>query len=207
MKVKVISFSKGTASDVNLKENVFGLPLRKDILQRVVEWQRAKKQAGNHKVKERGEIIGSTKKPFNQKGTGNARQGDKKSPHMVGGGVAHGPRVRAHAYDLPKKVRALGLKTALSAKLAEGKLYVIDSAKLKTAKTKELSDALNKLKLSSVLFIDTPSVDENLKNAAGNLKGTDVLPEIGANVYDILKHENVVLSVDAAKKLEERLSQ
>lgn len=205
MKAKVISFSKNAASDIDLNESVFGVEMRKDILHRAVEWQRARKQSGMHKVKERGEITGTTKKPFAQKGTGHARQGSLKGPHQTGGGVAHGPRVRSHAYKMPKKVRALALKVALSAKLKEGKLFVIDSAKLKNKKTKELKDNLKKLKLSSTLFIDSV-VDENFKKAAGNLTGVCILPDMGANVYDILRYESLVLSVDAVKKLEERLA-
>ncbi len=205
MKVNVVSLDNKKASDLELNKDIFGVELRKDVLQRVVEWQRAKQQSGLHATKERGDVTGSTRKPFAQKGTGNARQGDKKAPHHRSGGVAHGPRVHSHAHTLTKKFRKLGLKTALSLKVSEGKLQIIDGLKLKDAKTKDLSGKLNKLGLSNALFVDV-AVDENFKNAASNIKHIDILPEIGANVYDILKHDNLVLTVDAVKKLEERLA-
>ena len=205
MKAKIVSLDNKSSSDITLNKDVFGLEVRKDILARVVNWQLAKKQAGTHNTKERGDITGTTKKPFRQKGTGNARQGSLKGPHQRGGGVAHGPEPRSHAYKLPKKIRQLGLKTALSLKLSEGKLQVLDSAKVKSPKTKDLGDKISKLGLSSALFIDGNEVDGNFKKAANNLKGIDILPEKGANVYDILKHDNLVLTVDAVKKLEERL--
>jgi len=205
MKVKVISFTKDIESNTDLNKNVFGLPMRKDILQRVVEWQRARKQAGTHNTLTVSEISGTTKKPFNQKGTGNARQGSLRSPHMRGGAVVFGPKTRSHAYDMPKKVRKLGLKTALSHKAAEGKLKVIDSLSMKSPKTKEIIEKLNKLGLKNVLFIDGEKTDVNLTKALRNLEGIDILPQIGANVYDILKHDNLVITVDAVKLLEERL--
>ena len=168
--------------------------------------QRARKQSGTHKVKERGEVHGTTKKPFAQKGTGNARQGSLKGPHQRGGGVAHGPRARDHAIKLPKKVRQIGLRSALSLKAAEGKLIILKDAKLKDAKTKILSGHLEKMNICSALLIDGDAVDGNFKSAAANIKNVDVLPQIGANVFDILKHDNLILTVDAVKKLEERLA-
>ncbi len=205
MKVKTISLGKAAAKDIELKDDIFKLPVRADILQRVVEWQRARKQAGTHFTKSRGDIVGGAKKPFRQKGTGNARQGSKRAPHMRGGAVAHGPKNRSHAYDLPKKVRKLGLKTALSAKAADGKLQILDSAKLKAPKTGELAQNLNKLGIASALIIDN-EVDENFRKAANNIKNIDILPHVGANVYDILRHDNLILTVDAVKHLEERLA-
>lgn len=206
MKVKINSLENKSGGEIELKDSIFGLAVRRDILFRMVEWQRAKKRSGNHKTKVISEVSGTTKKPFAQKGTGRARQGSLRGPHMKGGSVIHGPVVRSHAHDLTKKFRKLGLKTALSSKLKEGKLHIFDNVNLKSPKMKELSDKLGKLGFSSVLFIDGDKLDENFTKAAKNLKYVDVLPHIGANVYDILKHKDVVLTVDALKKLEERLS-
>jgi large subunit ribosomal protein L4 len=205
MKVNVVSLDNKKGAEVELNDALFGLELRKDVLHRVVEWQRAKRQSGTHKVLERGEVHGTTKKPFAQKGTGNARQGSLKGPHQRGGGNAHGPRVRSHAYSLTKKFRQLGLRTALSLKAAEGKLHIVETASLKEAKTKDLSAKLDKLGLDNALFIDA-AVDVNFLKAANNIKHIDILPQIGANVYDILKHDSLVLTVDALKLLEERLA-
>lgn len=205
MKVKIISFDKKSEDSIELNDEIFGLPMRKDILQRVVRWQLAKKQQGTHQTRTIDMISGTTKKPFKQKGTGNARQGSLRSPHMRKGAVVFGPVTRSHAYNLPKAIRKLGLKTALSAKLAEGKLHIIDKLELGSAKSKELKDSLKKIGISSVLFVDGEKIDGNLSKAANSMYKVDVLPQIGANVYDILNHEDLVLSVDAVKKLEERL--
>lgn len=205
MKLKTISFDKKGGAEIELNDDIFGLPLRKDILHRVVRWQLAKKQQGTHQTRTIDMISGTTKKPFRQKGTGNARQGSLRSPHMRKGAVVFGPVVRSHAFDLPKKIRKLGLKTALSAKAAEGKLHIIDSAKLGSPKVRELKENLNKLGISSVLFIDGREVDENFRKAAKSMYRVDILPQIGANVYDILKHDDLVITVDALKELEERL--
>ncbi len=207
MKVKVLTFDGKASSDLELNDNIFGMEKpRIDIIARVVEWQRAKAQSGNHKVKERGEVIGSTKKPFKQKGTGNARRGDNKAPHHRSGGVAHGPRVRSHETKLPKKIKQLGLKSALSQKLKEGNLIIVKDVILKDMKTKLLADNFSKLKIDSALIIDANVIENNLSKAVTNIPKTDALPSVGANVYDIIKHDKLILTVGAVKALEERLA-
>ncbi|MBT3991748.1 MAG: 50S ribosomal protein L4 [Rhodospirillaceae bacterium] len=205
MKCPVIDISNKKVGDIDLDEAIFGAPARPDILSRAVNWQLAKRQAGTHKTKQRAEVTGSTAKPFNQKGTGRARQGDKKAPHHRSGGVAFGPLPRSHAHGLTKKVRRLALKTALSAKQADGKLIVLDEAKSKTSKTTDLAKQVKKLGWESVLVIDGAEVDANFGLAARNIKGIDVLPSQGANVYDILRRDTLVLTKDAVEKLVERL--
>lgn len=204
MKTKVIALDGSASGDVELKDAIFGCPVRKDILQRMVEWQRAAQRAGTHKTKERGEVSGTTKKPFKQKGSGNARQGSLKGPHMVGGGVAMGPRVRSHAYGLTKKFRKLALKTALSAKQADGTLVILKEASSKNAKTAELAKNFAKLGWSKPLIVDA-KLDEGFARAARNLKHVDVLPEVGVNVYDILRHKELVLTKAAVDALQARL--
>lgn len=206
MKVKVQTLAKKAAGDIELNDAVFGLEVRKDVLHRAVNWQLAKRQAGTHKTKQRSEITATTAKPFRQKGTGRARQGSVKVPQMRGGGVAFGPQVRSHATKLPKKFRQLALKTALSAKQKEGKLTVVDALEMKDAKTKAASKSLNDLGLNTALFIDGDDINMNFALALRNLHGYDVLPQQGANVYDILSHEHLVLSKAAVAKLEERLA-
>jgi len=205
MKCDVISLANKKTGSIDLDETVFGLEVRKDLLARAVNWQLAKRRSGNHKVKARSEIIGSTAKPFNQKGGGRARQGDRKAPHMRGGGTAFGPVVRSHEHGLPKKVRRLALKTALSSKQAEGRLIVLDEATAKTPKTGDLSKQLEKLGWGKTLVIDGTEIDKNFALAAGNIIGLDILPSVGANVYDILNRETLVLTKDAVEKLVERL--
>lgn len=205
MKAPVISLDNKSVGDIELDEAVFGVPVRADILARAVNWQLAKRQRGTHKVKERTEVSGTSKKPYKQKGTGHARQGSLRSPQFRGGGVVFGPRPRSHAFDLPKKVRKLAMRTALSAKHADGKLVVIDSASLKDAKTGALAKQVQKLGWGSTLLIDGAQVDANLSRAARNLMGFDVLPQIGANVYDILRRDTLVLTKDAVQQLQERL--
>jgi len=206
MKVNIISLDNQVIGDIELNGDIFGLPMRADILQRVVEWQRAKRQSGTHKAKGISEVSGTTKKPFKQKGTGNARQGSMRSAQFRGGGCIFGPVVRSHAYDLPKKVRKLGLKTALSAKLAAGKLRVINNIDINDHKTSLLTATLSTLGLSSVLVIDGQDVNKNFLLAASNIIGVDVLPQQGANVYDILRHDEIVLTEAAVKCLEDRLA-
>ncbi|MGY8999092.1 MAG: 50S ribosomal protein L4 [Rhodospirillales bacterium] len=205
MKCPVIDISNKKVDDIDLDETVFGVPSRPDILSRMVNWQLAKRQAGTHKTKQRAEVRGSTAKPFNQKGTGRARQGDKKAPHMRGGGVAFGPLVRSHAHGLTKKVRRLALRAALSTKQADGKLIVLSEAKVKSTKTSDLAKQVAKLGWSNVLIIDGAEVDRDFLLAARNIKGVDVLPAQGANVYDILRRETLVLTKNAVEKLVERL--
>lgn len=205
MKTKIITLDNQAAGEIELADTVFGLEPRKDILHRVVEWQRAKARAGTHKTKTRAEVSGTGKKPFKQKGTGGARQGTTRGPHQEGGGRAHGPVVRSHAFGLTKKVRALGLKHALSAKQAEGKLVIVDSLSLKEAKTKAVKAQFSALGLVKPLFITGATVDAAFAKAIQNLIGHDALPTQGANVYDILRHKELVLTREAVDALEARL--
>ena len=205
MKLTVRNLDNQEVGDIELADEVFGLPVRRDILARVVDWQLAKRRAGTHKTKGISEISGTTKKPYKQKGTGRARQGSLRSPQFRGGAVIFGPVVRSHEFDLQKKVRRLGLKTALSAKQAEGKLVVIDAAKVDEPKTKALRVRLDAFGWESVLIIDGTSVDAAFARAARNLPKVDVLPTQGANVYDILRRDTLVLTRDAVQKLEARL--
>jgi large subunit ribosomal protein L4 len=169
-----------------------------------VRWQLAKRQAGTHKAKGRSEVSGTTKKPFRQKGTGRARQGSMRSAQHRKGGIIFGPQVRSHAHDLPKKIRRLGLKSALSSKAKDGKLIVVDALS-KAAKSKDLAGRFKKLGWKSVLIIDGAEGHEDFARAARNIIGVDVLPSQGANVYDILRRETLVLTKAAVEKLEERL--
>ena len=206
MKLDVIKLDGGNAGSVELDEALFGLEPRADILHRVVRWQRNKAQAGTHKVKTRSEVSYSTKKIYRQKGTGGARHGSKKAPIFRKGGVYKGPTPRSHAFDLPKKVRALGLKHALSAKAAAGKLVVLDVAEMAEAKTGQLAKAVSELGWKKVLIIDGASVNENFAAAARNLDGVDILPSMGANVYDILKRDTLVITRAGVEALEARLA-
>jgi len=205
MKLKVHDLDNKEVGDIDLADEVFGLPVRGDILARVVNWQLAKRRAGTHKTKGISDISGTTKKPYKQKGTGRARQGSLRSPQFRGGAVIFGPVVRSHEFGLQKKVRKLGLKTALSAKQAEGKLIVIDAATVKEPKTKELRQRFEKLGWGSVLIIDGAAVDAGFAKAARNLPLVDLLPSVGANVYDILRRDTLVLTRDAVVQLEARL--
>ncbi|KJV08297.1 50S ribosomal protein L4 [Elstera litoralis] len=204
MQVKVETLFTGEAGTIDLADEVFALEPRKDILARVIHWQLAKRRSGNHKAKGISEISGTTKKPYAQKGTGNARQGSLRSPQFRGGAVIHGPVVRDHGYSLPKKVRALGLRTALSAKQAQGKLIVVDTL-LGADKTKTVADAFAKRGWTSVLFIDGATVAADFALAARNIKNVDVLPHVGANVYDIIRRDTLVLTRAAVQELEARL--
>jgi large subunit ribosomal protein L4 len=204
MKLTVRNLDNKEVGDIELAEEVFGLPVRRDILARIVNWQLAKRRAGTHKTKGISDISGTTKKPYRQKGTGRARQGSLRSPQFRGGAVIFGPVVRSHEFGLQKKVRRLGLKTALSAKQAEGRLVVVDEARLDDAKTKVLRARFEALGWGSVLIIDG-AVNENFARAARNLPRVDVLPEQGANVYDILRRDTLVLTRAAVQQLEARL--
>lgn len=205
MKVNVVNLDAGAAGDIELADEVFGLPARADILHRMVRYQLAKRRAGTHKVKTIGEVSGTTRKPFRQKGTGSARQGSRRATQFRGGGITFGPVVRSHGHDLPKKVRRLALKTALSSKQADGKLVVLDEAKMADPKTRALADKLGKLVSGSVLIIDGTELDGNFVRAARNIPLVDVLTQQGANVYDILKRDTLVLTRAAVKSLQERL--
>ncbi|MGH6660203.1 MAG: 50S ribosomal protein L4 [Rhodospirillales bacterium] len=205
MQCDVINLANKKTGTIELDDGIFGIAVRPDILQRAVQWQLAKRRAGTAKTKERGEVQATTKKPFKQKGTGRARQGSRVAPQMRGGGTVFGPRVRSFAQGLPKKIRKLALKTALSAKRAEGKLVVLDEAKLGKAKTSELAKQLKKLNWGRTLVIDGTKVDANFVRAATNLGSIDVLPSQGANVYDILRRDTLVLTKDGVQMLVERL--
>jgi large subunit ribosomal protein L4 len=205
IKCKVIDLDNKAAGDLSLDEGIFGLEVRADILARMVNYQLAKRRAGTHKTRVISEIRGTTKKPWRQKGLGRARQGSLRSAQFRGGATMFGPVVRSHAHDLPKKVRKLALKTALSAKQADGKLVILDAAALKKAKTAELAKKIAKLGWDSALIIDGPELDLGFARAARNLPGIDVLPDAGANVYDILRRDTLVLTKDAVKHLEARL--
>jgi large subunit ribosomal protein L4 len=205
MQAPVKTLDNKSAGTVELNDAVFGATVRDDILARLVHWQLAKRRAGTHKTKGISEIQGTTKKPWKQKGTGRARQGSLRSPQFRGGARIFGPVVRDHGYDLPKQVRKLGLVSALSSKQAEGKLVVLDAARLDKPKTKELAQRLGKLGLASVLLIDGPEIDKNFARAARNIPGIDVLPQQGANVYDILRRDVLVLTKAAVEHLEARL--
>ncbi|MBL6958918.1 MAG: 50S ribosomal protein L4 [Rhodospirillales bacterium] len=205
MKCDVISLENKKVGDIDLDDAIFGVDVRADILSRAVNWQLAKRRAGTHKTKTRSEVRGTTAKPFRQKGTGRARQGTVRAPQMRGGGTVFGPVVRSHAHDLPKKVRKLALKTALSSKQKDGKLVIVDTAVLKKAKTAELTKRLDKLGWGKTLVIAGSEVDANFALAASNLAEIDILPSQGANVYDILQRDTLVLTKDAVEKLVERL--
>ncbi|MDT2033755.1 MAG: 50S ribosomal protein L4 [Planktomarina sp.] len=204
MKLNVIKLDGGKAGSVELDETLFGLEPRADILHRVVRWQRNNAQAGTHKVKTRSEVSYSTKKIYRQKGTGGARHGARSAPIFRGGGVYKGPTPRSHGHELPKKVRSLGLKHALSAKAKAGELVVIDAA-VSDGKTGLLAKMIENLGWKRALIIDGAAVNENFAQAARNIEGLDILPTMGANVYDILKRDTLVITKAGVEALEARL--
>ncbi|MBB5539705.1 50S ribosomal protein L4 [Rhizobium herbae] len=204
MDLKVTTLEGKEAGQVSLSDAIFGLEPREDIIARVVRWQLAKKQQGTHKAKGRAEVSRTGAKMFKQKGTGRARHHSARAPQFRGGGKAHGPVVRSHAHDLPKKVRALGLRHALSAKLRAEELIIVDNLVAAEAKTKTLTGAFATLGLTNALFIGGVELDSNFKLAAQNIPNVDVLPVQGINVYDILRRGKLVLSKAAVEALEER---
>ncbi len=204
MKLDVIKLDGGKAGSIDLDEALFGLEPRVDILHRVVRWQRNNAQAGTHKVKTRSEVSYSTKKIYRQKGTGGARHGARSAPIFRGGGVYKGPTPRSHGHDLPKKVRVLGLKHALSAKAKAGELVVIDAA-VSDGKTGALAKMIANLGWKRALIIDGAAVNENFAQAARNIEGLDILPTMGANVFDILKRDTLVITKAGLEALEARL--
>ena len=205
MKMDVQTLDAKKKGSVDLDDGVFGLEPRKDILHRMVRYQLAKRQAGTHQVQERGDVSKTTKRIGRQKGGGTARHGNGSVSQFRGGAKAHGPRVRSHAHNLPKKVRAMALRHALSAKVTSGELIVIDDAALKEAKTAGLRKSLEKLGVTNALVVSGNSVDENFAKAANNIPNVDVLPSQGANVYDILRRHKLVLTTQAVQDLEARL--
>ena len=204
MQINVITLDNGTAGSVELPDDIFAISPRPDIMARVVSWQLSKRRAGTHKVKGLGEVSGTTKKPYKQKGTGNARQGSLRAPQFRGGGAVHGPVVRDHGFDLPKKIRRLGLISALSQKQAEGKLVVLDAA-TSGRKTKDLAAKLKVLGWKSVLIVDA-EVHEDFSLASRNIRYIDVLPTLGANVYDILNHDLLAITSAGLEGLKARLA-
>jgi large subunit ribosomal protein L4 len=205
MKTDVTTLEATKSGTVDLNDSVYGLELRADLLHRMVNYQLASRQAGTHKTKNRSEIVGTTKKFGRQKGSGGARHGNRKSNIFIGGGRAHGPVFRSHATKLPKKVRTLALKTALSSKVKAEQLIVLDKAESKDGKTSVLRNQLTKLGITSALIIDGSDVNENFARAARNIEKIDVLPVQGINVYDILRRDHLVLTKAAIDCLEERL--
>ncbi len=205
MKATVKNLENADVGTIDLLEAIFGIEPRRDILTRMVNYQLAKRRSGNHAVKGISQVNGTTKKPWAQKGTGRARQGSLRSPQFRKGGIIFGPVVRDHAHDLPKKVRQLALRMALATKQQDGKLIVLDAAKLTERKTKVLAEKLKGMGLVSALIIDGANLEENFAKAARNLPKIDVLPEQGANVYDILRHDTLVLTRNAVEQLQERL--
>ena len=206
MKCPVTTLDNKKAGEIELSDSVFAQPVRKDILARVVNWQLAKRRAGTASTQNRSEVTTSKTKIYRQKGTGRARHGSRNANIFRGGGVAHGPRPRDFTHDLPKKVRRLGLKVALSAKAAEGKLIVLDQAAAESPRTRELQKKLDSMGVSNALVIGGEQLDQNFSLAARNIVGIDVLPQVGANVHDILRHDQLVLTKEAVQALEARLT-
>jgi large subunit ribosomal protein L4 len=204
MKLDLHNFDAEAAGSVELPDEIFGLAPRKDIMARVVHWQLARRRSGNHSSKGMGEVSGTTRKPYKQKGTGNARQGSLRAPQFRTGGVVHGPVVRDHGYALNKKVRRLGLLSALSQKAADGKLVILDAVGA-VEKTRDVAARVKKFGWSSALIVDA-AVNESFLRASRNVHGLDILPVIGANVYDILRHDVLVLTQAGVDGLKERLA-
>jgi large subunit ribosomal protein L4 len=204
MELKMLSLDGNESGSVTLNKDIFGLEPRPDIIHRCVVWQLAKRRAGTHKVKTRGEIARTGKKLAAQKGTGGARHGSHRVNLFRGGGRSFGPVVRSHEIGLPKKVRALALRHALSAKAKDGGIMVLDKASLADPKTKGLSERFSKLEITNALIVDGAEIDTNFRNAARNIPHVDVLPVQGINVYDILRHGKLVLTKAALDALEAR---
>jgi large subunit ribosomal protein L4 len=205
MKATIKNLDNKDVGSIDLLDAIFGLTPRRDIIARMVNWQLAKRRAGTHATKTISQLSGTTKKPWSQKGTGRARQGSLRSPQFRKGAVIFGPVVRDHAHDLPKTFRKIALRMALASKQGAGKLIVLDEAKLAEHKTKILADKLAKMGLTSVLIIDGANLDTNFAKAAQNIPFVDVLPEQGANVYDIIRRDVLVLTKNAVEQLQERL--
>jgi large subunit ribosomal protein L4 len=205
MKLDVIKLDGGKGGSIELPDDIFGIEeIRADILQRCVTWQLAKRRAGTHKIQVRNEVSRTSKKMYKQKGTGGARHGSRRAAQFVGGAKAHGPVVRSHAFDLPKKVRALALRHALSSKAKTGALIVLDEAKVDAVKTAALRASFEKIGVTNALVIAGPEVDTNLKLAARNIPNVDVLPNAGLNVYDVLRRQTLVLTKDAVEAIQQR---
>ncbi len=205
MKMQVVNIENKAAGDITLDKSVFGIEVRPDVIHQMVVYQQDKRRAGTHKAKERHEVSGTGKKPHAQKGTGRARAGDLKRNIDRGGGVVHGPRVRSHATQLPKRIRQMAMKSALSAKAKEGKLIILDDAKAKDHKTKNMAAAMTKMGVSSAVIVGGKELDNNFARGCANIPLIDVLPSQGANVYDIMRRDTLVLTKDAVSDLTDRL--
>jgi large subunit ribosomal protein L4 len=204
MKLDIVDFDAKAAGSAELPDDIFGIKPRPDIIARVIHWQLSKRRSGNHKVKGMGEVSGTTRKPFKQKGTGNARQGSLRAPQFRTGGAVHGPVVRDHGYNLNKKVRRLGLLSALSQKAADGKLIVLDAVAA-LEKTKDVAAKFKNFGWSSALIVDA-TVEPKFLAASRSVQGLDILPVIGANVYDIVQHDVLVITKAGIDGLKERLA-
>jgi large subunit ribosomal protein L4 len=208
MKLDVIKLDGGKGGSIELSDEIFGISeIRADILQRCVTWQLAKRRAGTHKIQVRNEVSRTSKKMYKQKGTGGARHGSRRAAQFVGGAKAHGPVVRSHAFDLPKKVRALALRHALSSKAKDGSLIVVDTLTLKDAKTAALRTQLGAIGITHALVIGGAEVDKNFGLAARNIPNVDVLPNAGLNVYDVLRRRTLVLTKDAVEAINARFQE
>ena len=206
MKLDILTLDNKKSSVLELDKSVFEAEIRADILHRMVTWQLAKRRSGSRKTLERSEVTGSRAKIVRQKGSGGARHGDRKVSQYRGGGVAHGPRVRSHEHKLPRKVRNMAMRCALSSKVKEGKLIILEDISFTSMKTKLLKQALSKLSLGkSTLFVSGDKVDENFNKALKNIPMHDMLPTQGANVYDILRRDTLVLSKTSVEMLVSRL--
>ena len=204
MKQEIKSLENKVVKEIDLDKKIFGVEIKNEIIHRMIRYQLAKKRSGNHKTKGISEISGTTRKPFKQKGTGSARQGSRRSPQMRGGAVIFGPKVRSHAHKLPKRIRSLALKMALSNKLKEGKLKVLSDFKISKPKTSFLTSKLAKMEIDSALFIDGKDVEKNFENALRNIHKTDFLPIAGLNVYDIVRRNFLIISEKALMGINER---
>jgi large subunit ribosomal protein L4 len=208
MKLDVIKLDGGKGGSIELPDDIFGIEdIRADILQRMVTWQLAKRRAGTHKIQVRNEVSRTSKKMYKQKGTGGARHGSRRAAQFVGGAKAHGPVVRSHAFDLPKKVRAMALRHALSSKAKDGSLIVVDTVSLKDSKTAALRTQLGAIGITHALVIAGAEVDNNFKLAARNIPNVDVLPNAGLNVYDVLRRRTLVLTKDAVEAITTRFQE
>ncbi len=205
MKYDVINLDAKAVGSIDLADSVFGVDLNKGVLARVIQWQLDKRRQGTHATKDVGDVHGTGKKPFKQKGTGRHRQGVKTAPGMYHGGIAFGPVVRSHAYGLTKKIRALAMRVALSMKVKDGKLFILDDMTAKKPSTKAFQKSFKKNGWESALFVGGEKLDDNFALSARNIVNVDVLPAQGANVYDIVRRDVLVLSKDAVAQLEGRL--
>jgi large subunit ribosomal protein L4 len=205
MKIAVKDLANKEVGSIDLDKSIFGAEVREDVLHQMIHYQLNKRRSGNHKVKSKGEIRGTGSKPWAQKGTGRARAGDLKRPQDRGGGIVFGPVVRSHRTELPKKMRKLAMKSALSSKAKDGKLVILEDIKAKDHKTKSMAKAFEKLGFESALIVGGKEIDANFARATSNLPKIDVLPSQGANVYDILRRDVLVLTKDAVNDLTEKL--